>query len=94
MLSGPGSELSLEREGEGEKVEREDGQEKIPTPTIIEEKNKIYTYIYILQQIIGPRKIRKTHPHSTLQAPTTQLAKMSIDPKFVELTADVLNVFL
>ena len=27
-----------------------------------------------------------------LQVPTTQLAKMSIDPKFVELTADVLNI--
>ena len=26
-----------------------------------------------------------------LQVPTTQLAKMSIDPKFVELTADVLE---
>ena len=36
----------------------------------------------------------KTHPHSILQVPTTQLAKMSIDPKFVELTADVLEIFL
>ena len=27
------------------------------------------------------------------QVPTTQLAKMSIDPKFVELTADVLGMF-
>ena len=27
-------------------------------------------------------------------APETQLAKMSIDPKFVELTADVLEIFL
>ena len=27
--------------------------------------------------------------------PTTQLAKMSIDPKFIELTADVLeNIFM
>ena len=33
----------------------------------------------------------KTHPHSILQVPTTQLAKMSIDPKFVELTADVVR---
>ena len=32
----------------------------------------------------------KTHPHSILQVPTT-LAKMSLDPKFVELTADVLE---
>ena len=36
----------------------------------------------------------KTHPHSILQVPTMQLAKMSIDPKFVELTADVLEIFL
>ena len=28
------------------------------------------------------------------EVPTTQLAKMSIDPKFVELTADVLEIFL
>ena len=33
-------------------------------------------------------------PCSILQVPTTQLAKMSIDPKFVELTADVLEIFL
>ena len=39
------------------------------------------------------------HLHETkkvihiLQVPTTQLAKMSIDPKFVELTADVLEKF-
>ena len=35
----------------------------------------------------------KTHPCSILQVPTTQLAKMSIDLKFVELTADVLEIF-
>ena len=29
-----------------------------------------------------------------LEVPTTQLAKMSIDPKFVELTVDVLEIFL
>ena len=29
-----------------------------------------------------------------VQVPTTQLAKMSIDPKFVELTADILKIFL
>ena len=34
----------------------------------------------------------KTHPYSILQVPTTQLAKMSIDLKFVELTADVLKI--
>ena len=32
----------------------------------------------------------KTHPHS-IQVPTTQLAKMSVDPKFVQLTANVLT---
>ena len=41
-----------------------------------------------------PSHYEKTHPHSILQVPTTQLAKMSIDPKFVELTADVLEIFL
>ena len=33
-------------------------------------------------------------PCSILQARTTQLAKMSIDLKFVELTADVFDFFL
>ena len=37
--------------------------------------------------------LNKTHPYSTLQVPTTKLAKMSIDLKFVELTADVLDIF-
>ena len=41
-----------------------------------------------------PSHYEKIHPHSILQVPTTQLAKMSIDPKFVELTADVLEIFL
>ena len=36
----------------------------------------------------------KTHPHSILRVPTTQLAKMNIDLKFVELTADVLEHYL
>ena len=44
-------------------------------------------------QKIGPRLI-KTRPFSLLQVRTTQLAKMSIDPKFVELMADVLETFL
>ena len=35
----------------------------------------------------------KTHPYSILKVPTTQLAKMSIGLKFVELTADVLEIF-
>ena len=30
---------------------------------------------------------------NVLQVPTTQLAKMNIDLKFVELTADVLEIF-
>ena len=33
----------------------------------------------------------KTHSYSILLVPTTQLAKMSIDLKFVKLTADVLG---
>ena len=40
---------------------------------------------------IGPFPLRKNSPTVIiLQIPTTQLAKMIIDPKFVELTADVL----
>ena len=39
------------------------------------------------------KNANKTHPYSLLQEPTTQLAKMSIDLKFVELTADVLEIF-
>ena len=42
-----------------------------------------------------PIKMKKlTHMVSLFQVPTTQLAKMSIDPKFVELTADVLRIIL
>ena len=67
-------------------------------------KNKIkyvdyslYSYIYdvfvFLTEQYDPSHYEKTHPHtSILQVPTTQLAKMSIDPKFVELTADVLEI--
>ena len=62
---------------------------KILTPTIIVEKKK-KKYIYI----VGPLKLRKSHPHRILQVPTTQLAKMSFDPEFVELTADVLEICL
>ena len=54
---------------------------KIPTLTIIHGGQKI-----------GPLPII-THPYSLMQVPTTQLAKMTIDPKFVELTADVLEKF-
>ena len=35
--------------------------------------------------------MKKAHSYSILRVPTTQLAKMSIDLKFVELTADVLE---
>ena len=38
-----------------------------------------------------PSHYKKTHPHRILQVPTTQLANMSIDSKFVELKADVLD---
>ena len=37
---------------------------------------------------------RYTQLNRKLQVPTTQLAKVSFDPKFVELTADVLEMFL
>ena len=43
--------------------------------------------------ILSETDIQKTHPHSILQVPTTQLENMSIDPKVVELTADVLKIF-
>ena len=45
-----------------------------------------YVNSYIQIQILYTRS-------SILQVPTTQLAKMSIDLKFVELTADVLEMF-
>ena len=45
------------------------------------------------EQEIGPLLLIITHPCSILQVPTTQLAKMSIDLNFVELTADVLEIF-
>ena len=47
------------------------------------------TYHYSGQKI-GHLPI-ENHPYSMLRVPTTQLAKMSIDLKFVELTADVLE---
>ena len=54
---------------------------------------RVYTNTYHYSgQKIRPLPI-KTHPYTTLQVPTTQLAKMSIDVKFVELTADVLEIF-
>ena len=53
-----------------------------------------YTCVCFLTEQYDPSHYEKTHPHSTLQVPTTQLANMSVDPKFVELTADVLEIFL
>ena len=55
-------------------------------------KNKNTNTYHYSGQKIGPLPI-KTHPYSILPVPTTQLAKMSIDLEFVELTADVLEVF-
>ena len=55
----------------------------------------MYEYIYFFKtKEQDPSYEEKTHPQSVLHVPTTQLAKMSIDPKFVELTADVLKIFL
>ena len=66
---------------------------KMPTPTIVvEKKQNIYQYIFKTKRI-GPLPCKR-HPHSMLQVPTTQLAKMSIDPEFVVPTADVLKIFL
>ena len=50
--------------------------------------------MFFLIKIIRPLPLRKNSPHSILRVPTMQLAKMSIDPKFVELTADVLEIFV
>ena len=49
---------------------------------------------FLLTKQYDPSHYEKAHPHSILQVPTTQLAKMSTDPKFVELTADALEIFL
>ena len=54
---------------------------------------RIYMFVFLTEQYDASH-YEKTHPHSILQVPTTQLAKMSIDPKFVELTADVLEILL
>ena len=63
---------------------------KIPTLTIIMENNKTYIYIFKNRTPLN----KKLTPHSILQVPTTQLVNMSIDPIFVELTADALKIFL
>ena len=54
----------------------------------------VYICVCFLTEQYDLSHYEKTHPHSILQVPTTQLAKMSIDPKIVELTADVLEIFL
>ena len=54
----------------------------------------VYICVCFLTKQYDPSHYKKTHPHSILRVLTTQLVKMSIDPKFVELTADVLEIFL
>ena len=45
-------------------------------------------------EITGPFPLSEnTHPHSILQVPTMQLAKRSINSKFVEFTADMFIIF-
>ena len=67
------------------------GDNRAPTCHLPGIHNTTNTHHYSGQKI-GPLLI-KTHPQSILQVPTTQLAKVSIDLKFVELTADVLEIF-
>ena len=61
-------------------------------------KHVPYTCIYMcvfFYKTRWPLPLReKTHSYNILRVPTTQLAKMSMDPKFVKLTADVLELFL
>ena len=67
------------------------------SPAVDAMYNNLYTYIYIFKQNCKTPPIEKKLTHKVpgiLQVPTTQLAKMTIDPKFVELTADVLEIFL
>ena len=54
---------------------------------LLDYNSYIYMCVCFLTEQYDPSHYEKTHPHSILQVPTTQLAKMSIDPKFVELTA-------
>ena len=60
---------------------------KIPTPIIVVEKNIFY-------RRIGPFPLRKFLPTWYISSTNKQLENMSIDPTFVELTADVLKIFL
>ena len=50
---------------------------------------KIYIYIYM-----DPSHLKNSTHIVYYKVPTTQLAKMSIDPKFVALTADVRGILL
>ena len=45
----------------------------------------------VLRVQLGRHPLETTHSYSILRVPTTQLAKMSIDLKFVKFTADVLE---
>ena len=51
-------------------------------------------HVFVFQQYDPSHYEKLTQTHGILQVPTTQLAKMRIDPKFVELTADILEIFL
>ena len=64
-------------------------------------RKKKCTYLYKQSKLLcGTDNFVETHRSTykqigiVLQVPTTQREKMSIDPKFVELTADVLEIFL
>ena len=51
-------------------------------------------YVFFFQQKNMTPPIKKNLTDTVYkQIPTTQLAKMSIGPKFVELTADVLEIY-
>ena len=53
-----------------------------------------YMYMFLKRNNRTPPNMKNLcHPHSIFQVPAMQLTKMSIDPKFVELTADVLEIF-
>ena len=65
---------------------REKGRPPLPQPVQkVNEGNTSYGLSWRVKAMVQ----NKT---SILQVPTTQLAKMSIGPKFVELTADVLRI--
>ena len=66
------------------------------TTTTPNKKYVVYILVYVFvfeQNNMTASHNKKNRPHSILQVPTTQLAKMSIYPKFVDLTADVFDFF-